>query len=47
MPFPLFLFTAPPAAFSLIVKGGIIGLVAMTLLILAIWVVEMRRGRTW
>ena len=47
MPASLLLYIAPPAAFSVIVKGGIIGLVAMTLLILAIWVVEMRRGRTW
>jgi hypothetical protein len=45
-PLPLAL-TAPPGMFAVIVKGSIVGLVLMTGLILAIWLVEMRQGRTW
>lgn len=58
-PFPMALFTLPaqvlPLAkmlasqsqFALVVKGGIVGLVAATATILLIWLHEMRRGRIW
>jgi hypothetical protein len=42
-----FALLAPPALFALIVKGSIVGLVLMTGVILAIWLVEMRHGRIW
>ncbi|MEB3321958.1 MAG: hypothetical protein VKI81_03955 [Synechococcaceae cyanobacterium] len=41
------LVLAPAGVFALIVKGSIVGLVTMTLVILAIWWVELRNGRIW
>ncbi len=42
---PLLMVT--PTLFSLIVKGSIVGLVLATLVIVAIWIHEMRHDQTW
>lgn len=37
----------PAPLFRLLVLGGVVGLVLATVAIVAIWVVEWRRGRAW
>lgn len=44
---PSSLWLLPAPLFRLLVLGGVVGLVLATLVIVAIWVVEWRRGQAW
>lgn len=44
---PTITWILPRPLFKIVVLGSIIGLVIATLVILAIWVVELRRGKVW
>jgi hypothetical protein len=44
---PLAQLLTSQGLFNLIVKGGVIGLAASVLILLAIWAYEWRQGKIW